>query len=69
MVEMIIAIHLWIAFATLAAIVGRYLAVKWAEKRGYTALTMPMSYHAILIIVYLVIVQSGWILLYVTLIR
>lgn len=62
--ETILAFAIWIIFATLTAVVGRFLAVKWAERKGWSALTMPLSYHVWFIIIYLVIVQVAWIILY-----
>ncbi len=67
--EMIFAIGVWIAFATVTAIAARWFAVKWAEKRGWSALTMPMVYHVFLIVSYLVLVQVAWVILYATIIR
>lgn len=62
--ETIVAFSLWIIFATLTAIAGRFLAVKWAERKGWSALTMPLSYHIWFVVTYLIVVQIVWILLY-----
>jgi hypothetical protein len=61
---MLLAIGGWLVFSILAAVVARIGAVKFAEKRGWTALTMPMSYHVWLITAYLVLVYGGWIVLH-----
>ena len=66
--ELLLAIILWIVFAVITAVAGRIIAVRWAKKRGWSALTMPMIYHVSLITVYLVIVQIAWIALYAWLI-
>lgn len=66
--ETVIAVVVWIVFATVTAVVARWLAVKWAERQGWSALTMPMVYHVSLIVVYLVVVQLAWVLLYATII-
>lgn len=66
--ETFVAFLIWIAFATGFAAVARFYVVKWAERRGWTALTMPMAYHIWLILLYLVVVQLAWVLLYVTII-
>lgn len=63
---LIICIALWVAFATGVGIAARNLAVKWAEHKGWSALTMPMKYHAYFIFSYLVIVQAVWLALYLT---
>lgn len=67
--ELLLAILIWIVFATLTAIWARVAVVKWAEKRGWSALSMPMVYHVWLIVVYLVLVQIAWIVLYAWLIH
>jgi hypothetical protein len=56
----------WLAFSTLAAVVARVVAVKFAERRGYSALTMPMSYHVTFIIIYLVLVYSSFMVVHFT---
>ena len=64
-----IAALAWIAISALLGIVARTLAVKWAERNGYSALTMPMKYHVWFISIYLVIVQALWIVMYYWLIH
>jgi len=59
----------WIVFAILSAILARFLAVKYAERRGWSALTMPMSYHVWFVGIYLFVIQATWIVLYYTLVH
>lgn len=66
---LVVASLIWIVFATVFGVVTRNVAVRWAQRRGWTAISMPMSYHVILITVYLVVVQAAWILLYVWLVH
>jgi hypothetical protein len=54
----------WIVFAVVVAIAARWGAVKYAEHRGWSALTMPMSYHVWFVTIYLFIIQMTWVLLY-----
>lgn len=54
----------WILFAIVLAILARTVAVKYAERKGWSALTMPMSYHVWFVGVYLFIIQLTWIILY-----
>jgi hypothetical protein len=51
---------IWIGFLVLLAVIGRVITVKWAEKRGWSALTMPMVYHVWFITAYLTIVVGSW---------
>lgn len=56
----------WIVFAMVVAVLARWAAVKYAEHKGFSALTMPMSYHVWFVSTYLVIIQVTWIILYFT---
>lgn len=56
----------WILFAIVIAILARQVAVKYAEHKGYSALTMPMSYHIWFVSIYLLIIQMTWVFLYYT---
>ncbi len=53
----------WLVCCTIAAVLARWSAVKVAEKNGYSALTMPMKYHVILIMLYLALVYGSGIAL------
>jgi len=55
---------IWIIFAVVVAIVARWSAVKYAERRGWSALTMPMSYHVWFVGIYLFVIQLTWMVLY-----
>jgi hypothetical protein len=57
----------WLIFCIILAVIMRVLAVKYAERRGWSALTMPMSYHIWFITIYLVITQVLPAILYITL--
>lgn len=54
----------WIVFAIVVAILARYAAVKYAEHKGWSALTMPMSYHVWFVGIYLFVIQATWMALY-----
>jgi hypothetical protein len=56
----ILVAAIWVGFLALTAIIARTLAVKWAQHRGWSALTMPMVYHVTFITAYLVIVAVTW---------
>jgi hypothetical protein len=62
----LLAVVGWILFSVFAAVIARVLAVKFAEKRGYSALTMPMSYHVGFITIYLILVYSTWLAIHFT---
>lgn len=56
----------WILFAIVVAVVARQVAVKYAERKGWSALTMPMSYHVWFVGIYLAVIQLTWVFLYYT---
>jgi hypothetical protein len=66
---LIIVAGSWILFAILVAILARFLAVKYAESRGWSALTMPMSYHVWFVTIYLAVIQFTWVGLYFTFLK
>lgn len=67
--EMAVAIGAWLAFAVLAAITARFIAVKVAERKGWTAISMPRIYFAWFIGIYLLAVQGAWLILYFTFVK
>jgi hypothetical protein len=60
----LLAAALCLAFSIVSGIVARQIAVKWAEKRGHTALTMPMNYYLWFITIHGVVNIIAWIVLY-----
>jgi len=60
----IVATAVWLVFSIVSGIVARQVAVKWAEKRGYTSLTMPTKYYLWFISVHGVVNVLAWISLY-----
>jgi hypothetical protein len=62
--EMAIAIGAWLAFAILAGITARAIAVKVAERKGWTAITMPTVYYLWFLGSYVIVVQGAWLIIY-----
>jgi hypothetical protein len=58
------ATGIWLVFSILSGIVARQIAVKWAEARGHTALTMPMNYYLWFITIHGVVNVLAWVGLY-----
>jgi hypothetical protein len=48
----------WVAISVVIAILARFGVVRFAKHRGWTAITMPMSYHIWVISIYLVLVYA-----------
>lgn len=67
--EMAVAIGAWLAFAILAGILARFIAVKVAERKGWTAVTMPTVYYLWFLGSYVLAVQGAWLVLYYTFIK
>lgn len=60
----VLAAGIWLAFSIVSGIVARQIAVKWAEKRGHSALTMPTVYYLWFVSLHGVINVLVWIGLY-----
>lgn len=67
--EMAVAIGAWLAFAVLAGIAARYIAVKIAERKGWTAVSMPTVYYLWFLGIFVLVVQGAWLVIYYTFIH
>ncbi len=67
--EMAVAIGAWLAFAVLAGITARYIAVKIAERKGWTAVSMPTVYYLWFLGIFVLVVQGAWLVIYYTFIH